>query len=183
MAVKTLLPSARVSNRPWRSPFDNLFDAFFSDDSRMPVLTGNGGTFTFTPRIDVREDDVSYEISAELPGLEEKDIEISIADGSLVLRGEKTSDTEEKEGKVLPPGAHLRSLRARLPPSRWSRGREDRSQVQERHLGDHPAQEGGGEEGRPPGGSQDWLACLETSKRGRASCPSPFFVPTPLRGI
>ena len=101
MAVKTLLPSARVSNRPWRSPFDNLFDAFFSDDSRMPVLTGNGGTFTFTPRIDVKEDDVSYEISAELPGLEEKDIEISIADGSLVLRGEKTSDSEEKEGKYF----------------------------------------------------------------------------------
>ena len=101
MAVKTLLPSARVSNRPWRSPFDNLFDAFFSDDSRMPVLTGNGGTFTFTPRIDVREDDVSYEISAELPGLEEKDIEISVADGSLVLRGEKTSDTEEEEGKYF----------------------------------------------------------------------------------
>ena len=101
MAIKTLLPNARVSNRPWRSPFDNLFDAFFSDDSRMPALTGNGGTFTFTPRIDVKEDDVSYEISAELPGLEEKDIEISVADGSLVLRGEKTSDTEEKEGKYF----------------------------------------------------------------------------------
>ena len=96
MAVKTLLPSARVINRPWRSPFDNLFDAFFGEDSRLPVLPGNAA---FTPRIDVKEDDVSYEISAELPGLEEKDIEISVADGSLVLRGEKSSDSEEKEGK------------------------------------------------------------------------------------
>ena len=98
MAIKTLLPSARVSNRPWRSPFDNLFDAFFGEDSRLPVLPGNAA---FTPRIDVKEDDVSYEISAELPGLEEKDIEISVADGSLVLRGEKSSDTEEKEGKYF----------------------------------------------------------------------------------
>ena len=96
MAVKTLLPSARVSNRPWRSPFDNLFDAFFGDDSRLPVLTGNGA---FAPRIDVKEDDASYEISAELPGLEEKDIEITVADGALVLRGEKGDASEEKEGK------------------------------------------------------------------------------------
>ena len=98
MAIKTLLPSARVGNRPWRSPFDNLFDAFFGEDSRLPVLPGNAA---FTPRIDVKEDDVSYEISAELPGLEEKDIEISVADGSLVLRGEKSSDSEEKEGKYF----------------------------------------------------------------------------------
>ena len=98
MAIKTLLPSARVSNRPWRSPFDNLFDAFFGEDSRLPVWTGNAA---FTPRIDVREDDVSYEISAELPGLEEKDIEISVSDGSLVLRGEKSEASEEKEGKYF----------------------------------------------------------------------------------
>ena len=98
MAIKTLLPSARVGNRPWRSPFDNLFDAFFGEDSRLPVLAGNA---SFTPRIDVKEDDVSYEISAELPGLEEKDIEISVADGSLVLRGEKSDATEEKEGKYF----------------------------------------------------------------------------------
>ena len=98
MAIKTLLPSARVSNRPWRSPFDNLFDAFFGEDSRLPVLPGNAA---FTPRIDVKEDDVSYEISTELPGLEEKDLEISIDDGTLVLRGEKSGASEEKEGKYF----------------------------------------------------------------------------------
>ena len=94
MAIKTLLPTARVSNRPWRSPFDNFFDAFFGEDSRLPVLTGNAA---FSPRIDVKEDDVSYEISAELPGLEEKDIEITVGDGTLGLRGEKTGESEEKE--------------------------------------------------------------------------------------
>ncbi len=95
MAIKTLLPNARVS-RPWRSPLDHLVDAFLGEDSRLPVLSGNAA---FAPRIDVKEGDVSYEISAELPGLEEKDIEISVADGSLVLRGEKGSNSEEKEGK------------------------------------------------------------------------------------
>lgn len=98
MAVKTLLPSVRVSHRPWRSPFDHLFDAFFGADSRLPVLPGNA---TFAPRIDVKEDDNSYEISAELPGLEDKDLELSIADGTLVLRGEKSSDHEAKEGQYF----------------------------------------------------------------------------------
>lgn len=98
MAVRTLLPSARVSSRPWRSPFDHLFDAFLGEDSRLPVLAGNAA---FTPRIDVKEDDVSYEISAELPGLEEKDIEISVSDGLLVLRGEKSGESKEKEGEYF----------------------------------------------------------------------------------
>ena len=102
MAIKTLLPTARVSNRPWRSPFDNLVDAFFGEDSRLPVLTGNAA---FTPRIDVKEDDASFEISAELPGLEEKDIEITVDDGTLVLRGEKSEASEEKEGKYFRQGA------------------------------------------------------------------------------
>ncbi len=98
MAVKTLLPSIRVSNRPWRSPFDNLFDALFGEDSRLPVLTGNAA---FSPRIDVKEDDASYEISAELPGLDEQDLEITVDDGTLVLRGEKSAASEEKEGKFF----------------------------------------------------------------------------------
>ncbi len=96
MAIKTLLPSTRVGNRPWRSPFDHLVDAFFGEDSRLPVLTGNA---VFSPRIDVRENNASFEISAELPGLEEKDIEVSIDDGTLVLRGEKSAASEESEAK------------------------------------------------------------------------------------
>ncbi len=98
MAIKTLLPTARVSNRVWRSPFDNLFDAFFGDDSRLPVLSGNA---VFSPRIDVKEDDNSYEVSAELPGLEEKDIELTVDDGKLVLRGEKSATSEKKEGQYF----------------------------------------------------------------------------------
>ena len=98
MAIKTLLPSARVGNRPGRSPLDNLVDAFFGEDSRLPALAGNAA---FSPRIDVKEDDASFEISAELPGLEEKDIEITVDEGTLVLRGEKSEASEEKEGQYF----------------------------------------------------------------------------------
>ena len=93
MATKTLLPSTRVSVRPWRSPFDSLFDAFFND-SRLPAAAGNGSTWA--PRVDVTESDTTYAISAELPGLEERDVEVTVADGVLTLKGEKTAVEEEK---------------------------------------------------------------------------------------
>ena len=41
MATKTLLPSIRVSVRPWRSPFDNLFDAFFDTTFTANNPTGS----------------------------------------------------------------------------------------------------------------------------------------------
>ena len=150
MAIRTLLPTARVINRPWRSPFDNLFDAFFGEDSRLPVLTGNAA---FAPRIDVKEDDASYEISAELPGLEEKDIEITVDDGTLVLRGEKSAASEEKEGQYFrQERIYGRFERAFHLPDGVQR-RRHRSPVQKRRPHPPPAQEGGGEKGRPPGRS------------------------------
>ncbi len=93
MAVKTLLPSPRVRVRPSRSSFDNLFDAFFND-SRLPASAGNGNTWA--PRVDVRESDAAYAISAELPGLEDKDVEVTVADGVLTLKGEKNAAVEEE---------------------------------------------------------------------------------------
>ena len=93
MAAKTLLPIHRVSVRPWRSSLDNVFDTFFND-SRLPVATGNSGTWA--PRVDVTESDAAYAISAELPGLEERDVEVTVADGILTLKGEKNPVEEKK---------------------------------------------------------------------------------------
>jgi HSP20 family protein len=50
------------------------------------------------PAIDVSEDDKAYKISAELPGIDEKDIEIMLAGDQLVLKGEKRQE-REKEAK------------------------------------------------------------------------------------
>uniref|UniRef100_A0A7C4L384 Hsp20/alpha crystallin family protein n=1 Tax=Bellilinea caldifistulae TaxID=360411 RepID=A0A7C4L384_9CHLR len=51
---------------------------------------------TFTPRVDVKETDKKVIVTAELPGLDEKDIEISISGDALILRGEKRQEEEEK---------------------------------------------------------------------------------------
>lgn len=49
----------------------------------------------FQPRVDVAESETEYRITAELPGLEEKDFEISLENGVLTLKGEKRSEREE----------------------------------------------------------------------------------------
>ena len=48
------------------------------------------------PAVDVAEKDGSYEITAELPGIDEKNVELSVANGVLTIRGEKSEEREDK---------------------------------------------------------------------------------------
>ena len=48
------------------------------------------------PRVDVSETDMEVKVSAELPGMDEKDISVELQDDVLTLRGEKKSEQEEK---------------------------------------------------------------------------------------
>ncbi|MBF0609098.1 MAG: Hsp20/alpha crystallin family protein [Candidatus Magnetobacterium sp. LHC-1] len=50
----------------------------------------------FEPRINVTEDDKEVKVSAELPGLDEKDIDVSLTKDSLTIKGEKKQEREEK---------------------------------------------------------------------------------------
>jgi len=49
------------------------------------------------PAVDIAESEKAYEITAELPGLEEKDIEVKLANGGLTIKGEKQEEKEEKK--------------------------------------------------------------------------------------
>ena len=57
---------------------------------------GNGKS-DLLPSMDVTETDKEIEITAELPGLEEKDVQINVADNLLTIRGEKKAEKEEKD--------------------------------------------------------------------------------------
>jgi HSP20 family protein len=70
----------------WRSPFHRSFLG-------MEPLKG----FQGSPAVDVTETDKAYEITAELPGLEEKNIDVKLANGTLSIRGEKQDEREEKK--------------------------------------------------------------------------------------
>jgi HSP20 family protein len=66
--------------------FDDVFRGF--DDSRF--FGGQSGW----PSLDVEETDKGYQITAELPGLEERDVEVLLQDGLLTVRGEKKIESE-----------------------------------------------------------------------------------------
>jgi HSP20 family protein len=94
-----------------RDEVDRLFDDFFrgwpslaSLPGRMldfdpfrraaePLMTTNGA---LAPNVDVAETDDGYEITADLPGLDEKDIAVSVSDGVLTIKGEKRAERQEK---------------------------------------------------------------------------------------
>jgi HSP20 family protein len=95
-----------------RSEVDRLFDDFvrgwpslMSFPSRLfsfepfrraaePIGSGFG---TLVPKVDVSESDSGYEIEAELPGLEGKDIDVTVSDGVLTIKGQKKLEREEKK--------------------------------------------------------------------------------------
>jgi HSP20 family protein len=72
-----------------------MFDDFFRGaPTRFAGSEAFGGAM---PRVDVTETDNEYEVTAELPGLEEKDINLQLANNVLTIRGEKKAEREEKE--------------------------------------------------------------------------------------
>lgn len=75
-----------------RREVDRLFDDFF----RMPSL-GFGGAAMSWPSLEVTDDDREVRVTAEIPGMNEKDVELLVQDGVLTIRGEKKSETSDKD--------------------------------------------------------------------------------------
>ncbi|MCY1298494.1 Hsp20/alpha crystallin family protein [compost metagenome] len=99
-----------VLSDPWR-PLDTLrrqVDHLFEDFGRTPLhfpfsrsafdvepfwrrsISGHS-----VPAVDIAEKDKSFEVTVELPGIEEKDVQIRLVDGNLVISGEKKDEKEE----------------------------------------------------------------------------------------
>lgn len=81
-----------VLHREMNRMFDDVFRGF---DARFPTF---GSPLSFQqgwPRIDVSETDSEVRITAEMPGMEEKDIELLLDGDVLTIRGEKRSEADE----------------------------------------------------------------------------------------
>ncbi len=76
-----------------RSEMDRLWDSFFEE--RSTRKTGDGEEWL--PMVDVSETKNDIIVKAEIPGMDAKDLDLSLTDGSLVIRGEKKKEKEEKE--------------------------------------------------------------------------------------
>ena len=77
----------------------NVFDALFNDWGRD--LFSNSMNRYFAPKVDIRESENAYTMEVDLPGLSEKDIDISIKERVLSLSCKKDTTDEKKEGNYL----------------------------------------------------------------------------------
>lgn len=107
MTEKDMVPKGErkemLASGVW-SPFEALhreMDRLFDDVTRgwglTPLRFPEPRRWTdLTPRVDVAETEKEITVTAELPGLEEKDIEVTLEGDTLSLKGEKKAETEEK---------------------------------------------------------------------------------------
>ena len=108
MLLRDLIPASRnlplwgdrrrndpfhAMQREMHRMFDDLWRGF-----EMPIARSEEGGFAdFTPSVDVSETEKEIRVTAELPGMEEKDVEVTFADGMLTIEGEHKAETEEKD--------------------------------------------------------------------------------------
>jgi HSP20 family protein len=111
MAMRDLIPWARGRDLMpdfWRdertSPFftlqremNRLMDDVFRSFTSTPLMPRMDWLSSSWPKVEVSESEKQITITAEIPGMEEKDVELLLREGSLIIRGEMKSETEEKE--------------------------------------------------------------------------------------
>ena len=104
MRIKNLLPAVqRPAGRDDDHPFyslqrqmNSLFDDFFTGFDVAPGALASGKFGSFIPSIDVKESDKEFTIRAELPGVEEKDMEVTVTNEAVTIKGEKKEEKEDK---------------------------------------------------------------------------------------
>jgi HSP20 family protein len=83
----------------FRREIDQMFNGMLGDWSGpMNLLDRRLGSWM--PKIEVRETAKEIRVTAELPGMEEKDLEVSFLDRALTIKGEKNEEHEEENGDV-----------------------------------------------------------------------------------
>ena len=101
---RSLIPFGRTSM--FRSGFDPFADLRkemdrLTDDFGRGWLTSDAGDRKgfLLPKVDVAETDGGLELTAELPGFDEKDVSLDVHDGILTIKAEHKEDREEKDEK------------------------------------------------------------------------------------
>jgi HSP20 family protein len=98
-------PARRESGHPMfalQSDINHALEDFWRT-FQAPAMRGMGSDVLEddSPKVDVRERDQEVDVVAELPGMDEDDVEVNVADGALIIRGEKESESEEEDEDYL----------------------------------------------------------------------------------
>lgn len=101
MDIRSLVPFGRTGIARAGDPFsamrremDRLFDDF-TRDWPSSQAAGSGGFLT--PRVNLSETEAGLEMTADLPGIDPKDIALDVADNVLTLKAERRSETERND--------------------------------------------------------------------------------------
>lgn len=98
MTLRSMLPRLwQDESHPLQSlrrEFDDLFNTWAGD---FKLLDRPWSQSDLWPRINVSETDKELQVTAELPGVEEKDIDVTVSGDQLVIKGEKKSEADEKK--------------------------------------------------------------------------------------
>jgi len=84
-------PFGRIGD--WQSEIEGFFDEF----ARRRKLATSNEFDQFNPSIDIAETNDAIDLTAELPGCEPKDVDISVTGQNLTIRGEKKAEAEKKD--------------------------------------------------------------------------------------
>jgi HSP20 family protein len=115
MAITDIIPWNRnraLATRPQdvvdpfnmlRRDINRVFGDFLSDwtrpDRMVSMLHHQPGSFV--PEIDVKETDKEFQVTVDLPGMDEKDLEVTFVGGALSIKGEKREEHEEEQGNMF----------------------------------------------------------------------------------
>lgn len=86
----------RWKNRGELSPFSALRDLESQFGRLFDEFAEGGGPRTWSPAIDLTEQDDSYELEADLPGMKKEDIELVVVDNLVTIKGERKSQSEAR---------------------------------------------------------------------------------------
>jgi HSP20 family protein len=102
---KAAVPTASQARTDWISPMGwlrNEIDRLFEDFGRPSRSAFSFGVSATNPAMELKDEEKAYRLTAELPGLGDKDVDISVADGVITIAGEKKEEKSEKDnGYVL----------------------------------------------------------------------------------
>lgn len=91
---------------------DRLIDEFWQGPLASPLSAFSG---RLTPQLDESEDEKAYHVRIELPGMDKEDVDVSLSDGMLTVRGEKKEEEEEKGKDFYRRERHFGSFRRTIP--------------------------------------------------------------------
>lgn len=112
MAVSNLIPRLRSRNTPvvrsegehpmarFHEEMDRMFEEFWRGWRDFDLSRLYSGRSMGFPHVELSESDKEIKVEAELPGLEEKDIELLLKEGMLTIRGERKGESEDKSRRI-----------------------------------------------------------------------------------